>query len=1706
MKRLLTSLTFLLTSMSFAARVVLPEFSSGEANWSADQATVVLDQDGTVKLQSKGPEGQARFEGQAFDLTPQWTTVFDGPLKPGKHPIEGIAHSGQWRVSQGHVVFPALTFALSNDHFQPLMLLDDLKTIAHLKLEGLSGVDTTLQVTDKNGNTQVLQLPVDLPLNPDNAPYLISGRQTEVDTDPSVLKASLTGETLDLYPITNDTPAFVSVAAFLSLPDEQRDVGVQGILNGESKLIPAHGAVYLVKKGQVEVKVPALPGTTVNAPGAVSAQAGENKIVQLAFVPQTHVTLEVEKDAGSLSDTFVFKAVATTDFESLIPATLSIQLPEGFTSQDALEVTRPISKGRAAELVVNANASRSGAATATAQLSPFNQQASKQVTVFDSSLIQVDVVPSSPLVDPGSEMTVKVTVKNAGTAPSGEMTLQGLTDTGITADKLDEKLSLNAGESKTFMVPVKVHSDAPGRVMYRTLLKSSNGDSRTETVIGINQPNLEMDVSGIQSPALPGEQQTIRVSLKNTGTRTAHYTLKNDLGDFLKPLSEVDFSGTLEPGQETSHVFLAEVAYGAAATGALRSVLTSEAGEQVQSVPVTRALIDFKLELSKDNIKMGEHATYTLTIKNPLPRPLSFRLEGKHADTVKLSEEETQLVNLESFEEGTLEFDALFTKPGSTSQTFTAFMGDTVVATPVELTTEIANVYTLTRESDFQLPFSQNSTAKELVLAHTLPEGSEYVAGSSTLNGETLPDPLIGNDGVLYWKVQAVQNGTLGYRVVHQKPLDGVAEPAVVALVDNREPEVLTGVFHLADYQYAKPILARTENAGAIKLPLAGTVFRNRDRISVKIQLPADSSETLLVNGEPVDESTIGLRSLDPDLGISTFEYIGLPLKKGKNTLTIGQEQIEVFLASAPVKLTVEPVQNLADGVTPIRMKVVARDANGLPSGEGFVDVLTSLEPNQPDVNPFEGGYQIRMVDGEALLELRPTTSTRPLNLTLKMDQLNQMLEVPLQFSTRQVGVGLASITAHLFPFNVQGKGAAYLETPLGDGQLQLAINSSGLEKTTTPQNFALRGDSSIEDQPLYGDTPVAFQYDHPDFKLAYREGPVPVDALPIPQNHVYLSGQTADMSKDTPQVDQLSGFVGLMPSHTRNFTIIPVGSRTYALPDGQINTSSERVEMITTVQGEDIIKVLTYGIDYVMDYTHGIIEFGQPLTGLDQDLNHVRIRVTYTIEGDTAEFAAWGAQVSSKTDSSELKLAAVRLPESTTATVVFTTKTDTSKVDFQASTDLKGYRSEASASINSQPWNVSLKGGVQSKGYQGLDKQQDGMHLNLQASYRFDPHWAWLGQADYDTFSGVDNASVRTGVQYSEEPFSASVRLGRSFGEKNTYSVFLGAAYEQDPWKVSLDQQINLASSVPNITTFKASYQIDQNTSAVFRDEYTWGGNNTAFIGMESSLGNTNYSIGYELPNSSGEGNRARLSANTTYQLDDRWSVDLKGNAADDLAKDQLTFGAGSTLKYSVKNFNSTLGLDYANSGSSSKFSLRATATGRLDDQWTLGFDGLKEFGNDGLGTRLNVNFAGRMNSASLLGALNYSDGTLARGNAQFGAHIAGNYVQPSYQIRGQLDARYLLDDADAFTVQGLVGANWYITDWLALGAVVRYLDQPFNNTQAFGYGIEGSVNVWNGVWATIGYNPQGFTGIAPIDSQAGFYFRLDFLLDENSFKSEDK
>ena len=151
---------------------------------------------------------------------------------------------------------------------------------------------------------------------------------------------------------------------------------------------------------------------------------------------------------------------------------------------------------------------------------------------------------------------------------------------------------------------------------------------------------------------------------------------------------------------------------------------------------------------------------------------------------------------------------------------------------------------------------------------------------------------------------------------------------------------------------------------------------------------------------------------------------------------------------------------------------------------------------------------------------------------------------------------------------------------------------------------------------------------------------------------------------------------------------------------------------------------------------------------------------------------------------------------------------------------------------------------------------------------------------------------------------------------------------------------------------------------------------------------------------------------------------------------------------------------------------------------------------------TRASVSAAYREGALNGLAYLRYQNGSLAAEGAQLSGEIAAEYHRAAFAVRGGLATRTMLADPDSFTLQPSIGATAYVTDWLGLGVGARALFQPGTGTALYGYGLEGSFRFLPGAWATVGFNPTGFQGLAGTYSKQGLYFRLDLTLDEGGRK----
>ncbi|SEJ44073.1 hypothetical protein SAMN04488058_10839 [Deinococcus reticulitermitis] len=1011
------------------------------------------------------------------------------------------------------------------------------------------------------------------------------------------------------------------------------------------------------------------------------------------------------------------------------------------------------------------------------------------------------------------------------------------------------------------------------------------------------------------------------------------------------------------------------------------------------------------------------------------------------------------------------------------------------------------------RKSSVLLPFDAPAQAREVVIAHTPPAGATYLPGSSRLDGHPVPDPRRGTSGTLYWVLPAQERGVLTYELTHTAPLGAWPAPALQVRLPGDRTELLAGQIDAADLGGASLLSAQTdevaENAGAIKLPLAGSVIRIRDRINVVVEVPQGGRPVLTVNGTPVGEDRLGTDVQDGVRGVQRLTYVGVPLRPGPNVLRVGTEELGVMLAGATAQVEVTPLSLVADGSTPLRLRVRTLDAFGTPSGQSTLTVRPTLEPRAPDANPGEAGYQVRLTDGEGVLELQPQSAPTPLRLDVLLgdEVLTRRFEVTPYRS--RVGVGVLSATLGLdgslnLAEDLTWQARGYVETPVGAGKLYAAADKDGLPLTTDPTvRSPVYGDASTESIPLQGTDPVAAVYDHPSFRAAYRRAPVPVDVLPVGEQ---FTGLTA-VTRSNPIV---SGFVAGVPGdRVSEVAVTPDGTRILRLPNASLAPDSETLEVVTRERGtgqELERRRLVRNVDYLLDSQTGIVTLLRPLDRVDASFNDVLVLASYRLSTATAgRTLAYGVQVKAEGEDYTLGAAAVHLDGKTTFGVRGTYDDGTTRAEARVAYS-GGVQASADLATRFGDDTASFKVRYQDAGYAGLAPQSVG--LNVSGGYV-----ARLGQnlsagldAEYGRTPTTEGGSVTARADYRFAPFRVGAGLKYAFGDTAGLGAVLSAGYARSPLDVDVTHTQPLTGNLDTTTAFSVRYRVSEQVTLGFRDTVTWGEGHVAALTLDTKLGGTTYAVGYELPTASGEGNRARFGVATTLPLGERTGVALRGSALYDVRKAEVEVTASADLTHRADTFGVTAGTDLIYRGGAFGTVLRAGVTGSVTEHLTLSADGLAEFGLGKNGQRFSLGYAYRNSALNSLGYVRYVQGTLAGGTPQLNAGASAEYRQPTWAVRGGVDTRTLLNDPGSFTAQAYLGGTAYLTERFGIGAWGRMLTQPSTNTTTLGYGVEGSVRALPGTWLSAGYNFAGFEGLpsAGTYTKRGLYLRLDLTVDE--------
>ncbi|NML85962.1 hypothetical protein [Polaromonas sp.] len=454
------------------------------------------------------------------------------------------------------------------------------------------------------------------------------------------------------------------------------------------------------------------------------------------------------------------------------------------------------------------------------------------------------------------------------------------------------------------------------------------------------------------------------------------------------------------------------------------------------------------------------------------------------------------------------------------------------------------------------------------------------------------------------------------------------------------------------------------------------------DQTRVRVKGPVGSELELMLNDQPVPASQVGKKSSLEKTGTQAWEYIGVNLKPGRNTLSVsvldsfGNQrntmQIFVLAPGKLAKIDIEvPEKSVADGATALSISIRLSDAQGLPVAERTpVTLKSSLGQWQtPDLDPRRPGTQVFVEGGEGNFLLLPpsqpgkaelgassgtihatekiefTPNLRPmiaagivegtLNLrnlnasALRPTQSGDVFERQIQSTSRSLASGKGEVAARTALF-LKGK-------VLGSTLLTLSYDSD------KPADTALFRDIQPNQfYPVYGDS-SARGFD------AQSTGKLYV-MLQSGSNYALLGDYSTQSDDPTRQLTQYSRALNGVKGRLQEgqVTVEGFASRTSATQTIQefrangtsgpfllnINgvVNSQQIDVITRNRNQPSVIVkdtpLAQFTDYEIEPYSGRLLLKDPVPSVDADLNPVFIRVNYSVDSGGPKHLVAGADV----------------------------------------------------------------------------------------------------------------------------------------------------------------------------------------------------------------------------------------------------------------------------------------------------------------------------------------------------------------------------------------------------------------------------------------------------------------------------------------------
>jgi uncharacterized repeat protein (TIGR01451 family) len=515
-------------------------------------------------------------------------------------------------------------------------------------------------------------------------------------------------------------------------------------------------------------------------------------------------------------------------------------------------------------------------------------------------------------------------------------------------------------------------------------------------------------------------------------------------------------------------------------------------------------------------------------------------------------------------------------------------------------------------------------------------------------NAQGLPKPI-------YTPLQAAPE------LAQPSPASGAESAQAVAPLEDLLPELNgeTGFIGLANEQV---------------LPSAQT------RVRVKGPLGATFEVTL--NGQLVPATQVGKKSSLEKNRVVAWEYIGVDLRPGRNTLGVravdsfgnarGTAQVTVLVPGALARIEVgAPPQLIADGATAVPITISLRDAQGLPVAvRTQVTLQASLGQWQtPDLDARQPGTQVFVEGGEGRFLLLPPAQPGKTELGIASGTVKSVAAIEFMPNLRpMIAAGIVEGTLNLRSLNPSalqpaqsgdvferqirstsrslsgGKGEAAARTALflkgkvlGSSLLTLAYDSD------KPSDTALFRDIQPNQfYPVYGDS-SARGFD------AQSTGKLYV-MLQNGTNYALLGDYSTQSDNAARQLTQYSRALNGVKGRYQEGAVTVEGfaSRTATTQlvqefrangtsgpfrlniNGVVN--SQQVDILTRSRSQASVIIndtpLAQFTDYEIEPFSGQLLLKTPVPSVDSDLNPIFVRVSYSVDSGGPKHTVAGTEV----------------------------------------------------------------------------------------------------------------------------------------------------------------------------------------------------------------------------------------------------------------------------------------------------------------------------------------------------------------------------------------------------------------------------------------------------------------------------------------------